>query len=314
MKRIPRCVDHGKSAVIAHVTAEEVCRMIRTASGWPARARVLRRGRHTLVFTPQGTLELHQVTGYGQYHPGNACEIQYIFYGYYFMDDEGSTTTVVCHVLPLQSVHRDGSAAAVCAGGDTSAWRALEEQEKYFTQYGSSSNRDVTRNVPLNPLYSKYGPVRRVGFGHTHPGLHCFWSTTDRGSVFAAEGEPWVSLVVDPRNMEMLAGVGPDLTEPTTVLYEYHARLGAAAPERSAPRGSAPAEWEERVPDAPRWDGRVPGESRWDGRAPDAFRWDGRAPGEPNWEPLWYRVLLPCLLTSSLTSLFMLLVLLVLGV
>lgn len=219
MGRKPKCAGGGRPAVIENVSTEDICRRIETRCG--GKLRLYRgRARSTVIFTPQGTAELYHITGYGMRHPGNEHECQYALYGYYFADAEGYTTTVVCHVLPLQSARRTGSAAAVCADGDTSAWKTLREQEKCFEKYGGS-NLDAVRQVPVNPLYADHGPVRRVGFGHTHPGLRCFWSETDRGSVFAAEGEPWVSLVVDPRRMELLAGVGPELAAPVTMIYEY---------------------------------------------------------------------------------------------
>lgn len=182
------------------------CRIITSVGKGPA-----------VIFLPHGWDNLVASTHYGKWTSENELESQYFLEGYYSKDGNGKTTTVVTHVLTPVSASRKHTTAQLYVEGGTNAYKDLEEQEKSLAAYGKSGRVSKT-GAELNPFYTSYGPPMRVGFGHTHPNLGVFFSETDKTSVFAVPGEPWVTMVVDPRREEILVTTGPDLTKSQLII------------------------------------------------------------------------------------------------
>ena len=170
-----------------------------------------------VIFLPHGWDNLVASTNYGKWTPENELESQYFLEGYYFKDPSGKTTTVVTHVLTPVSHSRHRTAAQLYEEGGENAYKNLEDQEKALAEH-ACAGRVSSTGAELNPFFKEYGAPIRVGFGHTHPNLGVFFSATDKTSVFAAPGEPWVTMVVDPRRCDILVTTGKDLTKSKLII------------------------------------------------------------------------------------------------
>lgn len=170
-----------------------------------------------VIFLPHAWDNLAASTHYGKWTAENELESQYFLEGYYFKDPSGRTTTVVSHVLTPGSVSRKHTFAQLYEEGGENVYKELEEQEKALAEHGGAG-RDSLTGAQLNPMYDRYGPPVRVGFGHTHSNLGVFFSATDKTSVFAPPGEPWVTMVVDPRRCEILVTTGKELEKSQLII------------------------------------------------------------------------------------------------
>ena len=156
-----------------------------------------------VLFTPKAYSELCAVTHLGTMHPDNALECQYILEGYYFLIEHTHYVTVVTCVIPLQSAVREAAYTQRNTASDSTCTQLLAMQESFLERYSASHNVDLTTDLPLNPFVKEFGPPIQVGEGHTHPSLGVFWSTTDRSSVHARPGEPYINLVIDPHHPKL---------------------------------------------------------------------------------------------------------------
>lgn len=194
--------------------------------------------KNAVLFTPQAFDELKAITHFEQFHPDNAMECQYLLYGYYFVHEDKSFTSVVTCVFPLPSVCRESDFTQRTSMEDKSCIHQIRMQEQYLKSYSRSHNRDLKRNVPLNPLVKHFGAPYDMGEGHTHPSLCVFWSHTDRSNVHARGNEPYINIVIDPHKCptEVLAGMGSNLSPCRVEFMEWNAPEKAAeAPAQPSP-------------------------------------------------------------------------------
>lgn len=124
---------------------------------------------------------------------------------------------------------------------DFDAYAFVNHNEAVLKEYGGNGldNRD---HSVINPFFDKYKAPMRVGFGHTHPDIGVFFSSTDKKSVFAVPGEPWITMVADPRREELLITVGRELTKATTVFFEKNELYAPAATSQTDDNGVATQE------------------------------------------------------------------------
>ena len=177
------------------------------------------KGSRLTVFVPHGWANFCASTNYGKITPENEIESQYFLEGYYFMDKYGKSTTVITNVITPFSASQGRSSAELYSEGKTNAYDYVEKKEKELAKY-ASPGRDVETGALLNPFVREYGPPHKVGLGHTHPGLSCFFSSVDKTSVFAVPGEPWITMVADPRKCDVISGIGVSLEPSKIVVFE----------------------------------------------------------------------------------------------
>lgn len=173
-----------------------------------------------VVFTPHGWDALCASVNYGKSVPENELESQYFLEGYYFVSKKGVSTTVITNVITPYSASQNKASAALYSPDKFNAYTIVEQKEKELQKF-ACAGKDVIHGTIINAFYKGYGSPHRVGFGHTHPGLGVFFSSTDKTSVFAAAGEPWITMVIDPRKCEILVAVGANLTTAHLYIFEH---------------------------------------------------------------------------------------------
>lgn len=189
-----------------------------------------------VIFTPHAWDEFCASVNYGKSIPENELESQYFLEGYFFVSKKCASTTVVTNVITPYSASQSKASAALYSPDKFNAYAIVEQKEKVLQKY-ACAGKDVLHGTVVNAFYKTYGVPHRVGFGHTHPGLGTFWSSTDKTSVFAAAGEPWVTMVVDPRNCELLVAVGSELTTAQLCVFEHDNKAEKNAPSTSNASG-----------------------------------------------------------------------------
>lgn len=177
-----------------------------------------KKGEHYVFFVPHAKDSLEGAIHYGKWVPENALESQYFLEGYYFIDNNGNTSTVVTNIITTYSASQ-GKTSAQLYSKDNNAYKYIEQKEQELSEHSSGGKDNATGNI-INPFFDTYGAPIRVGFGHTHPNLSCFFSSVDKTSVFAAAGEPWITMVADPRREEILVAVGAELTPAIVIMFK----------------------------------------------------------------------------------------------
>ena len=172
-----------------------------------------------VIFLPHAWDNFCASTNYGKWTAENELESQYFLEGYFFVDKRMYSTAVVTNVVTPFSASQNHAAAELYSEGRTNAYEIVEQKEADIKKY-ASCGKDMESGVALNPFFKDYGPPHRVGFGHTHPNIGVFFSGTDKTSVFAAEGEPWVTMVADPRRCQLLVATGKALSPSRIVVFD----------------------------------------------------------------------------------------------
>jgi len=209
-----------------------------------------RENAHTYVFfTPHAWDCLVASTHYGKWVAENELESQYFLEGYYFIDEQGTTSTVVTNVVTPNSASQ-GRTSAQLYSEDNNAYALVEQKEKELTKYASRGKNNATGGL-INPFFGKYGAPIRTGFGHTHPNIGVFISSVDRTSIFAAQGEPWITMVVDPRREELLVAVGASMRTASVVTFRERAAEPAQPIAEQPAQPTAEQPMRPKQPDTP---------------------------------------------------------------
>lgn len=221
MTRKPVSVGEIKSNISGNLSTNEIVKSIEKECKASVIINSGHGKRNIVIFLPHAWDNFCASTNYGKYTPENRNESHYILEGYYFIDNNGRTTTVVSHIITPFSVSSGASSAELYSEGKESAYEYIEKKEEEIRKYSDEGKYSDSKGV-LNPLYKKFGTPIRVGFGHTHPrNIDVFFSSVDRTSVFAAEGDPWVTMVANPNKCKLLAAVGSDLTEAKIIVFAH---------------------------------------------------------------------------------------------
>ena len=165
-------------------------------------------GKHTLWFLNDAGAELEHITGFGRKRASNAYELTYLGLGHRFLEDGGLIQTVVTRVLPIYSASRGPTHAKVVSEGNDAMLEILERERQIQNELEKTYNTD--ENGFLVDPFLEYGPSEVVLFGHTHPGLGCFFSPTDHRSNYSTPTAPMMTFVCDPIQKDMKAMVGMD--------------------------------------------------------------------------------------------------------
>lgn len=214
--RKPHPVEPIKPRIAGDLSPSEVVAIIQNkCKAFPTKAK--NKSKHYVFFTPHAWDSFVASVHYGKWVAENELESQYFLEGYYFVDNRGVSSTVVTNIITPYSASQ-GKASAQLYSESFNAYKIVEQKEEELTKY-ASSGKDLDAKCLINPFCTEYGPPIRVGFGHTHPNLSCFFSSVDETSIFAAPGEPWVTMVADPRRKELLAAVGTQMEVSPIVVF-----------------------------------------------------------------------------------------------
>lgn len=174
-----------------------------------------------VFFTPHAWEVFATSIGYGKWIAENELESHYFLEGYFFTN-KNTTSTVVTNIIIPNSASQ-GKTFAQLYSKENNSYAFVEQKEAELIKYASKGRVNSTSSQ-INPFFERFGAPIRVGFGHTHPNIGVFFSSVDKTSVFAAYGEPWITMVVDPRREELLAAVGADMKTANIVTFKQHNR------------------------------------------------------------------------------------------
>ena len=230
MSRKPSVAENTKPRIDGDLSPSEVFNIICKECDAEIAYQKGKNDDHTTVFTPYGWESFCAVTNYGKVTPENELELQFIPVGYYFKDKAGRTTTVITNIIAPPSVSQGKVSAELYSEDGSNTYEYIKRKEAELVKY-STPGKNLESGVTLNPFVKKFGPPHRDGLGHIHPeDVGCFFSSVDRSSVFAAPGEPWITMVACPRRRDIIAGVGPDL-KPSRIIAFDNAKDEAPAPK-----------------------------------------------------------------------------------
>lgn len=236
--RKPHPVEPIKPRIAGDLSPNEIATLIQSkCKAFPSKARA--KAKHYVFFTPHAWDSFVASVNYGKWVAENELESQYFLEGYFFIDRHDVSSTVVTNIITPYSAAQ-GKSSAQLYSESFNAYKIINQKEEELTKY-ASSGKDLDAKCMINPFCTDYGPPIRVGFGHTHPNLSCFFSSVDKTSIFAAPGEPWVTMVADPRKKELLAAVGTQMEVSPIIIFhqtfdethENDARVSTLAIEQS---------------------------------------------------------------------------------
>lgn len=221
---------------LPEVSAERIAATIKEKCA-PFKCDLYGEGKHTLHIIPAACDELDAYVKYGKKHPSNVCEQQLVGMGHSFMDSNGGIQTVVTRIIPVCSASRGPTHAKVVSEGNDAMLDVLENERKLQNQLESTYNTDEN-GYTIDPFLGN-GPSEVNLFGHTHPGLTCFFSSVDHGSNYSTPSKPIVTFVCDPILKDMKAMVGVKGEKMRVIAY----RPKAALPTNTHQRISTPREF-----------------------------------------------------------------------
>lgn len=225
-----------KPISLAEVPAKMVSSAI-WANCAPFEVDIYGEGKHELHIIPEAYPEFSEYVKYGKKRACNAHEQQYIGLGHDFIDTNGSIQSVVTRIIPIHSASRGPTHAKVISEGNDAILDVLENERNIQNQLETKFNIDEN-GYTIDPFLN-YGPSKVLLFGHTHPGLGCFFSSVDHRSNYSTPSSPIVTFVCDPIRKEMKAMVGVGC-EPMKI-FAY--RPKAAGSDPSSRRASASQEY-----------------------------------------------------------------------
>lgn len=216
-KRNPVAAEPLRTRIDGNLSPEEVAAII--SEGCHAEPVSIKKdGKSFTFFTPHAWEYFAATVHYGKLVPENELECQCFLEGYYFIDKAGRTSTVITNIITVNSASQ-GRTSAQLYNKDFNAYASIGQKESELIKL-SSAGKDYLTGGVSNPLFKNYGPPHRSGFNHTHPGLGVFFSAVDKTSIFAAHGEPWVTMVTDPRRQELLAVTGAEMKPSEIIIFK----------------------------------------------------------------------------------------------
>ncbi|MBR3974216.1 MAG: hypothetical protein IKJ99_09755 [Oscillospiraceae bacterium] len=163
-------------------------------------------GAHTLYVLPEASAELDHWVRFGKKRASNIYEQQFIGLGHEFIDTNRRIQTVITRIIPIFSAGRGPAYAKVISEGNDSILDVIANERKIQNELENEYNTDEN-GYTVDPFLG-YGPSGVVLFGHTHPDIGCFFSSTDHRSNYSTPSTPIVTFVTDPIRKEMKAMVG----------------------------------------------------------------------------------------------------------
>lgn len=178
------------------------------------------KGTDKVIFLPKAARRLMTMVDWGMRSPVNRCEQIYQGMGHIFVNDD-HRVIVISHVLYIYAAERTPVSACIFKGTYDPILERIEYERNLYIQDESRFNKDIDGRL-FDPFVN-YGPSEVVLYGHTHPGLGCFFSEPDRRSGFACENLPAVTFVLDPHNKDMKAMTGIEERDAEVIVCTYKA-------------------------------------------------------------------------------------------
>lgn len=188
-------------------------------------------GKNLVIVLPDAKEYLFLLFQYGRGRtPFNVLEQQAKLYGHRFIDERDHYITVVTHAAYIYpSVRRGTFVATSGANADDFMEHRLRLEQSVVNEHEAQLN--VDRYGRTRDPYLCFGPSVVVGQIHTHPGLSCFFSSTDHASNESTADVPETYLVCDPIGEDFKAMIGVN-GEPARILFmEYADRAPASGAE-----------------------------------------------------------------------------------
>lgn len=176
-----------------------------------------------LIILPMADKELKTMIHWGECHPINKYEQIYQGIGHYIMDGT-RRIVIVSHFLYIYAAERSPVSAAIINEKYDSIMARIEYERDIYRKNERSSN-NCANGKEYDPFVDPVGLSEPVLYGHTHPGLGCFFSPPDKTSGFATPDIPAVTFVADPIRREMKAGVGIDLKDAHILVFSYSDKI-----------------------------------------------------------------------------------------
>jgi len=176
-----------------------------------------------VIFLPIATKELETMVYWGDTHPINRYEQIFEGIGHIFMDGN-RRIDVISHLLYIYAAERTPVSACISNGTYNSVISRIEYEIGIYNKNELSCNVRKDGTV-YDPFINADDLSRPVLYGHTHPGLGCFFSPPDRVSGFASPSLPAVTFVTDPIRRDMKAGVGIELRDAQILVYSYEEKI-----------------------------------------------------------------------------------------
>ena len=172
-----------------------------------------------VVILPMATQELYTMLYWGQCHPSNRDEQLFQGMGHGFMSNN-KRTIVISHFLPIYAAERTPVSACITNGTYDSIMERIAYERSVYNRNEKKCNKTAD-GFEYDPFVDRYGLSEPYLYGHTHPGLGCFFSPPDRSSGFATPSLPAVTFVADPFRKDMKAGVGIELKDAGIIAFAY---------------------------------------------------------------------------------------------
>lgn len=238
-KRQPVAIETAKPRIHGNLSPEQINALI--SNKCIVKPQKFNKNRGSYVFfVPHAWDSLKTSICYSKWVPENELESQYFLEGYYFIDFRGVSSTVITNVITPYSASQ-GKSSAQLYSEENNVYAFIQQKESELIKFSSKGKVNST-GAETNPFFQQFGAPIRVGFGHTHPNIGVFLSAVDKTSIFAIEGEPWVTMVADPRREQLLTVVGPQMKSAEIVIYQEAEVTQQAKPEPR--REIAPKEYE----------------------------------------------------------------------
>lgn len=206
-KKLPphKMTDQEK---IPQINLRKLLKILKTESGL-ANYRVFGHGEHTVIVLPDVRQEFNTYFKYGQgYRAVNRDEQKAVIYGHRFIDEKGKYVfllTRAAYIYP--AVQQRTFVATSGDNADDFMEHRLRLEQATVNKYEAQYNLDKKGNV-VDIGVKYFGPSKRVGEIHTHPGFCCSFSPTDRASNESTPTVPYTYVVCDPIGEDYRAMVG----------------------------------------------------------------------------------------------------------
>lgn len=215
---LPKNIRKDETRVFPKLSTSEVLTLIKEKCG-PVETEKFGRGNDKVIILPGATKELYSLIYWGERTPTNTFEQIYQGMGHIFEKD-GIRTVVISHFLYIYAAERTPVSACISNGVYDSIMKRIEYERQIYNRNERICNK-TGNGFLFDPFVNEYDLSEVVLYGHTHPGLGCFFSQPDKTSGYATPNLPAVTFVADPIRKDMKAIVGIEEQDAQIIVFEY---------------------------------------------------------------------------------------------
>lgn len=221
-KQDEKAIDEELS--FSHISYEMVMDMIKNKCGnvvfkiYKPNTNKNRSGNDLVIFLPVASRELYNIIYWGERTPINNYEQLYMGMGHVFVDESGRRIIVISHVMYVYAAERNQVSAQKKTPERVGIMEYIDLERDIYRKNSKLCNM-TSDGFMFDPFVDEVSYT--ILLGHTHPGLHVFFSEPDRKSSMACSRLPAVTFVADPINKELLAMVGIEESYADIIMWEY---------------------------------------------------------------------------------------------